>query len=229
MSRPAPPARLGVLGGTFDPVHFGHLRAAEEIADLFGLERVMLVPAAQNPLRRGAAGASPEARLEMARLAVEGNPRLLAADLEVRRGGPSYTIDTLEELAGRLPETALVLAMGADAWREFGSWRRSEAVLLLADIAVMTRPGSPAPDFPGGLLAPLPPALRSAYRPEGGLLRHPSGRTIAAAPVTPLDISATRVRALAASGKSLRYLVPDAVAEYIAGRGLYRGEQEGRA
>jgi nicotinate-nucleotide adenylyltransferase len=217
-----PPTRIGVFGGTFDPIHIGHLRAAEEFAGLARLDRVLLVPSARPPHRDEIPFAAPEERLEMVRLAVRGNPLLDACPLEVRRGGPSFTVDTLGELGRKMPEARLVLAMGADAWLEFGGWNRPGEIAALADIVVLTRPGSPAPDLPGGPLASLPPALRAAWRREGDLWLHRSGKTLTVTQVTPLDVSASRVRALAAEGRSIRYLVPDRVLTFIKSRGLYR-------
>ncbi len=214
----APQARVGVLGGTFDPVHLGHLRAAEEFAALAGLDRVLLVPCAIPPHRDQPPVASPGDRLEMIGLAVRGNPRLAACDHEVRRGGTSFTVDTLRELARARPGGSLALAMGSDAFREFGLWRDPEGIAALADLWVLARPGSPVPD----LLSPLPPSLRKAYRREGEVLRHPAGTVLRSAAVTALDISSSGIRASAAAGRTIRYLVPDPVRSFIEERGLYR-------
>jgi nicotinate-nucleotide adenylyltransferase len=202
-SRNTAGSRIGVFGGTFDPVHIGHLRVAEEFADAEGLDRVLFVPAARNPLRPGPPAAAAADRLAMLRLAVQGNPRFAVSDLELRRGGPSYTIDTLGELSREAPGARLVLALGADAWAGFGDWREPKRIAALADIVVLTRPGSPALDLPGDPLASPPSAVRAIE-------------------VTALDISASRIRALAAQGRSIRYLVPDRVLEFIESRGLYR-------
>jgi nicotinate-nucleotide adenylyltransferase len=207
---------VGVLGGTFDPVHLGHLRAAEEFAELAHLDEVLLIPAARPP-HRPLPAAPAEERLAMVRLAVRDNPRLSACDLEVRRGGTSYTVETLGELVRSRPGLALALAMGADAFRDIALWRGYQEIAALADIWVLSRPGDPLPDP----LAPLPPALRGAYRREGDILSHPAGTTLREAAVTALDIRSSDIRAAASAGRSIRYLVTDAVLDYIRGHRLY--------
>ncbi len=199
--------RVGVFGGTFDPIHLGHLRAAEEFGAALSLSRVLLVPCARPPHRPGPPAASPADRLEMVRRAAEGNPLLVPCDLEVVRQGPSYTSLTLETLAVAMPGEELVLAMGADAWREFPTWNRPQVVLELAKVAVLARPGIAPFPLPEG----LPPGLRALFAAR-----------VESLPVTPLDISASRVRALAAAGGSIRYLVPEPVRDFIRERGLYR-------
>jgi len=193
--------RIGLYGGTFDPVHLGHLRAAENAREAMGLDAVAFLPAAVPP-HRGDAPLSPAAdRLEMARLATASHPRFEAWDVELRRPGPSYTVETVSALLCERAWDTFVLVVGADTWPEIVTWREPEKLLALVEVAVVDRPGYPAPEP----VAPFPSA-RGVRRAEG-----PS-----------LPVSATEVRERARQGRSVRYLVPDAVAEYIVARRLYK-------
>ena len=136
--------RLGVLGGTFDPIHVGHLAAAKVAIDCAHLDRVLFVPSAQPP-HRVAATAPAEDRLAMCRLAVEGEPRFEVSDVEVKRGGRSYTVDTLDELQGAHPQDELLLILGWDAARLFRTWREPDRVSALASVVIVTRPGMEPP------------------------------------------------------------------------------------
>lgn len=197
--------RIGIFGGTFDPVHLAHLRAAEEVAEALRLERVIFVPAGQPPHRLRPL-ASPAHRLAMVRLAVAGNPRFEVSDLEIRRRGKSFTLDTLEELARRRPADERFLLLGMDQFLQLPSWHEPVRVLQLCKLAVFARPGVTAAEAPA-----LGPRGRSVSRRHFSLVR-----------VSALDISATDIRQRAARGLSLRYLVPDAVADYIRKYKLYR-------
>ncbi len=221
-----PPAPIGVLGGTFDPVHFAHLRLAEEIAEAFDLGQVLMIPAGAPP-HRGEPGASGAHRLAMLRLAIEGNPRLLADDRELRRAGTSYMYDTLLELRNESGDRPLCLVMGADAFVQLASWYRWSELFDLAHFIVARRPGYPLEQ----LAASLPGVLKAQYlrrhSPEPrGLQLAPAGR-IFTHELTALDVSATALRGLISRGASLRYLLPDAVIAYIETHGLYR-EQDAR-
>jgi nicotinate-nucleotide adenylyltransferase len=191
--------RIGLYGGTFDPVHLGHLRAAETAREGAGLDLVAFLPAAVPP-HRGAPLSAAADRLAMARLATASHPRFEAWDAELRRPGPSYTVDTVEALVAGRPRDSFVLVVGADTWPEMTTWREPERLLALVEVVVVDRPGHPAvalvPPFPGG---------RGVSRVEGPTLA----------------ISATAVRERARRGLSVRFLVPDPVAEYIAERRLY--------
>lgn len=213
--------RLGVFGGTFNPVHLAHLRCAEEAREALRLDRVLFVPAA-NPPHKGAAGLAGAAhRLAMLRLATRGHPAFRVSALEIERGGRSYSVDTLRQLRARLPaSTRLFFLLGVDQFREIGTWREYRELFSLAEFAVMTRP-------PHALAAPrtlLPVAARGefCYGPDRKTLRHRSGNTITFLTVTALDISASVIRARLARGGSVRYLVPPAVERYIERHGLYR-------
>jgi nicotinate-nucleotide adenylyltransferase len=212
---------IGVLGGTFDPVHFAHLRLAEELAEVFGLQEVRFVPAAVPP-HRALPRASAEQRREMVRLAIAGNPRFVLDDRELKRVGASFTYDTLTEMRREVPEQPLCLLMGADAFAPFMTWHRWEEIFDLAHIIIARRPGYPLEE----LAHSLPAQLRTVY-----LRRHlfdaralhtePAGR-IFTHEMTALDVSATALRALIARHGSLRYLMPDAVIAYIESQELYK-------
>lgn len=212
---------VGVLGGTFNPIHLAHLRLAEEMREALALARVILVPAGDPPLKRR--GVAPAAlRLEMVRRAVASNPALEVDDLELRRAGPSYTVDTLAELSRRLPGAKLWFLVGADTLPELESWREPARLFELASFAVAARPGQP-----GHLRALLPASLAAPFRdgPQG--LVHPSGNELRAVPFTPLAISASDIRRRVARGASLRYLVPDEVIEFIGKHHLYQEKEDG--
>ena len=215
-STTAAPRRIGVLGGTFDPVHIGHLRSALEVADALTLDELRLTPNARPP-HRGMPQVSAEQRLAMVRSAVAGVAPLTVDDRELQRDKPSYTLDTLELMRAELaPQDQLFLLLGWDAFCGLPSWHRWEELLLHCHILVLQRPDadSEPPDALRNLLA-----ARSVSDPQ--TLKGPAGQ-IAFVWQTPLSVSATQIRQLLASGKSVRYLVPDAVLAYIEAHGLYR-------
>lgn len=188
--------RLGLYGGTFDPPHLGHLVAASDACHVLRLDRVLWIPAAVHPLKGGSVRTPPALRMEMVRAAVAGDPRFHADDLELRRQGPSYTVDTLREVRARHPEAALFFLTGADNLAELPRWRQPDEIARIATLAVVSREGETlADDLPY-------PALH--------------------VPVTRVDVSSTLVRRHAAEGRSLRYLVPDAVRAIIERERLYR-------
>lgn len=188
--------RVGVFGGTFDPVHVGHLSIAQAALECVPLDRIVFVPARRSPLKDRGPLASEEDRLAMLRLATAEEPRFDVSTVELDRPGISYTVDTLEALAGT---DALYLVMGADAAGEFERWHRPDRIRELATLLVASRPGTPSP-------------------PER------EGLTIFDAPC--LDISSRELRARAARGRSLRYLVPDAAMRYLDAHGLYRPTED---
>ena len=212
---------LGIFGGTFDPVHFGHLRLAEEAVDALGLQGVRWIPAGQ-PLLREAPRVAARQRLDMVRLATAGNPRFTVDPAEVEADRPSYTVPTLERL--RRPdelgsERPLVLLLGADAFAGVSAWHRWEALFELAHVAVAHRPGYllEAAALPPPLARVL--ELRRSLDPAD-LRAAPAGRIVSFA-MTPLDISATRIRAALSKGESVRYLLPDALIGYLQTHRLY--------
>ncbi|NNF56623.1 MAG: nicotinate-nucleotide adenylyltransferase [Rhodothermaceae bacterium] len=193
---------LALFGGSFNPPHLAHLAVAEAVADAVGLDQVCWMPAATPPHKQDDPTlASAEHRLAMARLAVEGNPRFVVSDLELRRGGTSYTVDTLRQLRAERPDTDLYLIVGGDSLVDFPTWREPEAILGLARLLVYQRPGSDE--------AAVAPAIRART-------------TLVEAPL--LDLSGTMLRARIAAGRTVRYLVPEAVRAYIEAHGLYRHE-----
>jgi nicotinate-nucleotide adenylyltransferase len=221
-----PEAPLGLLGGTFDPLHNGHLRLAEEAKERLGLARVRLIPAGRPP-HREAPGASAADRLAMCRLAAAGNPGLEVDPSEVESAAPSYTHTTLSRLRGELGETRpLVLLLGVDAFNGLASWHRWRDLFELSHIAVASRPGHPldparlAPELAREWFARQSTPAALAAAPAGGLL---------AFTITALDISATAVRTLVATGQSPRYLLPDPLVDYIAQHHLYPAKEASKS
>jgi nicotinate-nucleotide adenylyltransferase len=214
-------APIGVLGGTFDPIHYGHLRLAEELIEALRLEAVKLVPAGTPP-HRAAPCARAEHRLAMVRLAAAGNPRLLVEEREVRRAGLCYTFDTLSELRAEAGAARpLVLLLGADAFLEFATWHRWREIFGLAHLAVARRPGFPLERWAERLPQPLAReySARLVLQPLAVHLAPAGG--IVMIEITALDISASAIRATLAARRSPRYLLPDAVLDYIRREGLY--------
>jgi nicotinate-nucleotide adenylyltransferase len=199
--------RLGLFGGSFNPVHYGHLLLAECCREALHLDEVWLIPAAVPPHKQGRDIASGKQRLEMLELALAGHEQLRAAPLEIDRGGVSYTVQTLAEVHAAHPSAQLFLLMGADSLRDLPSWREPERICDLSLPAVVRRGGSPPPDF--SVLAPIISEERLAM--------------VRAAQVQmPLiELSSTDLRQRVAAGKSLRFRTPRAVEKYIETHGLY--------
>ena len=216
---PILPEPLGVFGGTFDPVHFGHLRLAEEAADHLGLGAIVWIPAG-HPAHREQPRVTARHRLDMVQLAIAGNPAFLLDPAEVEAARPSYTVPTLERLRAEYgPERPLVLLVGADAFASLPTWHRWHELFELAHVGVAYRPGFPVePEC-------LPPELAEQFERRrvnsAGLQAQPAGG-IATFPMTQLAISATQIRQLLAAGRSPRYLLPAAVLDYIETNHLYR-------
>jgi len=223
MTRAEMPAHTGLFGGTFNPIHVAHLRAAEDVAEALALERVVFVPSATPPHKAPHPGdvmAPPAQRLAWTRLAIAGNPRFAVDDLEVARGGLSYTVETLRIYGERLAPELPVFLIGQDALLELDSWKEPEAILGLAHFAVMTR----VPLAPRPLAALVPASLGGAFsfEPGGVAARHrTAGTWMRQVPITPLDVSATDLRARLRSGRSVRYLIPDGVRESVLQSGVY--------
>lgn len=195
---------LGLFGGSFNPPHVAHLAVAEACAEAAGLDAVWWTPTPDPPHKAGAGLAAPEHRLAMARLAAEGNARFAVSDVEFRRPGPHFTVDTLRALRDERPGDAFALVVGGDSLTAFASWREPEAILETARLVVYRRPGSDLAGVPSWVLA------RATVVDGPGL-----------------DLSGTELRARVAAGRSVRYLVPDAVLEYVREHGLYRTGGEG--
>jgi nicotinate-nucleotide adenylyltransferase len=198
-------ARVGILGGTFNPPHLAHLVCASEAASQLRLDRVLLTPVAQAPHKEAPYDPGPQERLELCRLAVAGDDRFEVCDLEVRRGGSSFTVDTLRELHAQTPEDDLTFIVGGDTALGLPSWREPEAVLGLATLAVAERSGAGRGDVAERLRVSFPDAAPPVFFD-----------------MPRLDISSSQIRRHVAEGRSIRYLVPDPVAERIARGRLYR-------
>lgn len=197
--------RVGALGGTFDPIHLGHLQIAEEVRVKLDLARVLFIPAGQPRLRADQYLSPVADRLRMVELATAGNPYFHVCGNETRRSGPTYTVDTLTELRGSLGTGAsLYFIVGVDILSRFHDWKEPERVLELCNLVVVTRPGHDDFDWPAWLRS-FPQAVDRVTRLD----------------TTMVDISGTEIRRRVGQGKSVRELVPGAVAEYIQERNLY--------
>lgn len=209
--------RIGIFGGSFDPIHFGHLRSAEEIGERFGLGKVIFVPSFVHPLKTADLAASASHRLEMARLACEGNPLFEVNDYELTRAEVSYSVFTLEHFNEVYPQSELFFALGMDGWLEITSWYRYKSLFEIANIVVHSRPGY-------GFKPPkeiLPAGEAAKFESEGEKYVHSSGKSLSFIEVSDLKISATDIRNRRRVGKSIRYLTPERVVEYIAQHKLY--------
>lgn len=224
MNEPSParqdarPARVAMLGGTFDPVHLGHLRSAVELQEVLGLDRVHMIPAKAPPLR-GEPRVAPEERLALLRLGIGDTPGLVADDRELAREGPSFSADTLSSLREELGRDArLVMALGHDAFLRLAEWHEPQRLFSLANLVVIDRP-----DFE----APLPESLhelvagRECDEPEA-LMARPAGGLLRLTLPTRMAISATELRRRLGEGRNVRYLLPEAVERHILAHGLYR-------
>ena len=206
------PQPLVLFGGTFDPVHHGHLIVARAVAEQCGLPRVTFVPAGTPP-HKAPAEAAPEHRLAMLQLATAGEPMLDVRDIELRRPGPSYTFDTLTALQREAgPEARLRLLVGADMLADLPHWHRAADVVKLADLLVVLRP-----PWPQGLDEVFADLRRAFGKDTGDRLR----QSVVRAPL--IDISSTEIRRRVADGRSVRFLVPEPVREYIEAHRLYAG------
>ncbi len=187
--------KIGVFGGSFDPVHVGHLIVAEAAAEIIGLQHVLFMPAGQQPFKAGHHEAQPGHRVAMLRLALEDNPRFALDLRELQREGPSYTVDSLRELRHEHPEDQLCFLVGADTICDLPTWREAAQLARLATFVALTRPGSEVPH---------------------------SEIVSQVIEVPAIGISATDIREAVSRGRSVRYMVPAQVAEYIVRHGLYR-------
>jgi nicotinate-nucleotide adenylyltransferase len=208
---------IGILGGTFDPVHFGHLRPALEVQEALALEELRLIPC-HIPPHRGQPHASAAQRVAMLEAAVQARPGFRIDTRELQRHGPSYTFDTLVSLREDLGSTGICLLMGMDAFGDLTSWHRWNELIDLCHLVVMTRPGADIPQ--DGRLGDF---IRRHRVPDAAQLRGPHAGRLLFQPVTALAISASRLRALLAEGLSPAFLTPEAVIEIIDQEGLYRG------
>ncbi len=209
---------IGIFGGTFDPIHFGHLRPALEVFQDLRLEQLRWIPAGQPP-HRDSPDASIEQRLDMLRLALQDIPQSVVDECEVQRPGPSYMFDTLTMLRQRFAETGLALILGMDAFNGLPGWHRWQELLNLAHIIVCSRP-----DVDLAASAELHAMIAASRVDDISRLHDSHGGLIYIHPVTALPISATEIRGICKQGKSPRFLLPANVCDYIEQNGLYRQE-----
>lgn len=219
--------KIGLFGGTFDPIHWGHLRSAEEVSEAFGLRRVFFIPASIPPHKRGQTTTPAQDRLKMVRLAVAKNRRFTVSTVEMSRPGVSYSIDTLRRFAGRLGKgDSLYFIVGLDAFREIGTWKDFADLFPLCNFIVTSRPGSKDGDPLRGTGVAVKKLF--CYDDYKNCYRHRSGTELYFFQLTDIDISASEIRKRVKEGQSIRYLVPWQVENYIKKTGLYRdnaGEQ----
>lgn len=213
---------IGLLGGTFDPIHIGHLRSAEEIRERFGLDRVIFIPAGHPPHKTRRQVLAARHRFAMARLAIAQNPAFAIDDLELRKPEPSYTIDTLRAFRRDHEATEIHFILGIDAFQEFATWNKYESIFTECNLVVTTRPQYTMKSL-GEILPPeMAETFRLAQDPRGARFIHPCGTSVHIVAITFLEISSTRIREAVRAGRSIRYLVPREVEQYITMHGLYR-------
>ena len=213
--------KWGLLGGTFDPIHFGHLRCAEEVRELFRLDRVIFIPAARQPLKTGQTISPFPDRYRMVERAIRGNAGFAVSDVEAVRGGASYSIDTVRYFLDQdVDGDALYFIVGQDAFDDIGRWKACHDLLSLCNFVVMTRPGYNVRTLPDVVSHDV--ASQFVYDTEQDGFRGPTGTRIYFRALTRLDISATDIRSRVRQGRSVMYLVPDEVRTYIIEHTLYR-------
>lgn len=210
--------KIGIFGGTFNPIHHAHLRIAEEIREHFKLSKVIFVPAATPPHKPLSDDLSFGDRLRMVELAVRDNRFFSVSDLEGKREGKSYSIDTLNLLRQHYPGDELFFIMGSDSFAEFGSWREYAAIFACCNIVTITRPGS---RIVLREALPVDIAHEFCYHDAENRLSHRSGHSVYSIEGTQLDISSTNIRALIRKGNSIKYLVPESVERYIIQQRFY--------
>ena len=211
--------RVGLFGGSFNPIHFGHLRAAEEVREMLKLDIIYFIPASSPPHKAVGELASAEHRLQLVRLATKGNRHFMTSDVEIRRAGRSYTIDTVRYFQSTLRQPApLYLMMGADQFAELDSWKEPEELARLCNFAVHTRLTEGQDGPPRISVAAL---KRFGYTQADDHYVHSSEQTLSFVETTFLPISATEIRGKLHHGESIRYLVPIDVVDYIQRHTLY--------
>jgi nicotinate-nucleotide adenylyltransferase len=218
--------KIGLFGGTFDPIHWGHLRSAEEVREALSLDRVLFIPASNPPHKKRQPTTSARDRLEMVRLSIAKNPGFAFSTVELSRPGKSFSIDTVRHLAQtESRKNSLYFILGLDAFREIGSWKDFRDIFPLCHLVVTSRPGC----GDSMSLSGMPVAVRRlfCYDRRKKIYRHQSGTSLFFFKLTDIAISASDIRDRLAAGKSIRYLVPLEVETYIKKRGLYQRRREG--
>jgi len=219
--------KIGLFGGSFNPIHLGHLRAALEVQTAFGMETIMMIPSARPPHKFAKNMAPAADRLEMVRLATAEIPELTASDAELRRPGLSYTVETIERFQAEKADADLFLLIGLDAFLEYDTWHRYPDLFQLVPIIVMPRPDHAMTDLTRArhlMEKQLTASISTRYRYDASPPRfmHPVLKPVYIFEVTRLDISASRIRQLVKTDRSIRFLVPDTVRQFIIRKGLYQ-------
>jgi nicotinate-nucleotide adenylyltransferase len=221
------PSRIGIFGGTFDPIHRGHMQVAEDVLQQFGLNQIWIIPCALPPHKTDGALASAEDRLKMTRIAVANRRRIGVSDIEIRRSGTSYTIDTLREFSTTFGDgTELYFLVGVDAFLEMHTWKMYRQLFNLAAFIVMTRPDSTEPSLSlrSSILTYTLRHIsdRYAFSKDGSAMEHPEKKSIYPASVTPVAIASSKIRDMIRNGQTIHEWVSAGVADYIVNKGLYR-------
>jgi len=219
--------KIGLFGGTFDPIHWGHLRSAEEVSETFGLDRVYFIPASIPPHKRGQTATPAEDRLQMVRRGVSGNSRFSVSTVEISRVGVSYSIDTIRAFnVKKRKGDSLYFIIGLDAFREISTWKDFADIFPLCNFIVTSRPGSKESDPLKGTGIAVKKLFCYDFKRKN--YRHRSGTRILFIELTDIAISASEIRTLVKQGRSIRYLVPSAVERYIKRRSLYVNSRQER-
>ena len=215
--------KIGILGGTFNPIHYGHLAAAEEVRDRLKLDRVLFIPSFQPPHKREHDVPAASHRMEMVRRAIAGNPSFETSDIEIKRGGRSYTIDTIEALHEIYPDAEHFFITGLDSFLDIQTWDRWERLLALCTFVVLSRPGYRFGDLVKiGFMRPAEGLVMKLDRGELAHAAFQSGAFHLFLDLIPLyDISSTDIRTRVREGRSIKYLLPEAVETYIIKHKLY--------
>ncbi len=214
--------KIGLLGGTFNPIHLGHLRAAEEVKEILALDKIYFIPSAMPPHKDSSDLAPPHHRLRMVELAIRGNPFFEISDVELKRSGPSYSVDTLEFFVSNFPESELYFILGVDLFFEIDTWKKHKMLFELSNFVVITRPG-----FPETISIPL--ALKDDfryYKNEENVIfyMHKSSKILALLQIQGIYVSSTKIRDLINKNKTIKYLVPKEVEVYVIENKLYTKE-----
>lgn len=219
-SEPEAPRRLGLFGGTFNPIHYGHLRSAEEVCEALALDRLWFIPAGHPPHKTAQGITSFEVRLEMSRIAVGDHPVMSVSDLEGRRPGRSYSIETLRQIRLEMgPTWELYFILGLDAILEIATWKDYKDLFALSHFVVLDRPGYDRQRLGEVLRGEVHPLFRPLQGERS--FQHPSGHKVVLQETTLMDISGTDIRKMVRCERSIRYLLPEAVREYIISHKLY--------
>lgn len=218
--------KTGLMGGSYNPVHIGHLRAAEVVRELLSLEKVVFIPASVNPLKEGEPTCDAEHRLRMLELATEDNPFFEISDTEIKRGGNSYTIDTLRYFSEKYPKDSHYFIMGSELFTDISTWKDYRELFNYSNFIVVRRPGFSSEDSSG--LIPLELSQDFRYLKEHSkneeitLYEHRSSHLVYFVTIQGFELSSTMIRELVEKGSSIKYLVPGKLEEYILSKGIYR-------